>query len=227
MRKNIIEIICTRPLSPEISAKTEESGISIESIDFLNIKPKPSSDFQCTLLSNEYPLVFTSTHAVHAVTHLIQKLKSSLVFAIEGKTSKSAENIGFKIIATAANGEKLAEEIINHRTKAVLHCTTNRRRVELENGLVSSGVAYYALEVYEKELVPHKIDRYDGIMFYSPTQVDAFLMENTIGSNVPVFCIGNTTAEHLVNLKHKNLIVAEGASTEQLVQAVLKFFKRE
>lgn len=45
--------------------------------------------------------------------------------------------------------------------------------------------------------MPKKVGNLDGVLFLSPSQIDAFFAVNTLPENVPAFCIGNTTARYL------------------------------
>lgn len=227
MQEVPIHIVCTRSLKHELIAVAKSAGIFISAIKFLQIKTISTAEFEDIILSSEFPLVFTSTHAVHAVSTLKARLNNRTVFALDGNTSASAKSAGFKILATAPDATSLAIQIAAQRIKAILHCTTVNRRDELKIGLESCNITYQAIEVYEKEFTPKKVDPFDGIMFFSPSQIDAFLTKNKLSPDLPAFCIGATTAQHLANLQHKNILKADQASAVQLVQTVLKYYKKE
>jgi uroporphyrinogen-III synthase len=224
MQRNKIHIVCTRKLSPEIVSQAGLNGIDIQGIDFLKIQPKSPDQFECKLLKNSSPLVFTSKYAVQAVCDFTKQLSHLPVWAIKGSTSAQLESAGLRVEGVAKDAYHLAQLIIQSGVQSVLHCTTHNRRVELKNALELSGVNYKYLEVYNKMANPKKIENYEGLVFFSPSQVDSFLALNELYAEIPVFCIGKTTANHLKALHYKNVIVAEESSEQNLLQTLLNFY---
>jgi uroporphyrinogen-III synthase len=227
MHNKTIHIVCTRKLSAELISRAASNGIIIRDIELLDIQPIPVVKFQSALLQSQSPLVFTSAHAVQAVAPLMGKISNQTAFSIEGNTSEMVKANGFKLFGIAANATQLAHVIAAKNVNSVLHCTTTHRRNELENGLANYGIAYSTLHVYEKKLTPQKIDSFDGVMFFSPSQVDAFLIANQLETHTPAFSVGSTTANHLKEQGHQHIVIAEQASAEQLLETVLKFYKKE
>jgi uroporphyrinogen-III synthase len=227
MHNKTIHIVCTRKLSAELIIRAASNGIIVRDIDLLDIQPIHVVKFESALLQSQLPLVFTSAHAVQAIAPLMEKISNQTAFAIEGNTSEVAKANGFNLLGIAANATQLAHAIAAKNVNSVLHCTTAHRRNELENGLANYGIGYSTLYVYEKNLTPQKIDSFDGIMFFSPSQVDAFLIANELEIRTPAFCVGSTTANHLKEQGHQHIVIAEQASAEQLIETVLKFYKKE
>jgi uroporphyrinogen-III synthase len=219
-------IISLRTLSPEWIHYAAQAGITIQDFDFLQITIKETSIFEQKVVTNTHPLIFTSQHAIQAVAPLLNRLENKQVFVIKGKTYESSFKAGFQILASAKDSVDLANAIVAHHPKAVLHCTTSYRRPALDKILSSYSIDYQCIEVYDKQLTPRKIDTYDGLIFFSPSQVDAFIIENELLPNKPAFCIGKTTADHLRRMKHYPILVAQQSSISNLITLILDFYKK-
>lgn len=83
------------------------------------------------------------------------------------------------------------------------------------------------LEVYEKIPRPRKIETFDTVLFFSPSQVDAFLLENSLFPETPIFAIGNTTSAHLKRLRYQNVITAPESSEESMIATVIAHFTQQ
>ncbi|MFN4082419.1 MAG: uroporphyrinogen-III synthase [Bacteroidia bacterium] len=224
MLQNRLKIICTRKLNQDLIELAKSSCIDLCCVEFLEVKPKDLNAFRTELYNNQNPLVFTSVHAVNAVKPLFNELKQIDVFAIEGNTSYSSKQSGFNVLATAKNGTALANKIIESRIKTVLHCTTKTRRDELNLLLTAANITYKAIEVYDKNLITTLVESFDGVMFFSPSQVDAFLFQNKIEKKHPIFCIGETTAQHVKNLGYQNIHVSKQSTASELLNTVLNHY---
>ena len=231
MQQKKQHIICTRhQLDDAFLSQALQHNIELHTQAFLKIKSKPVSFFKDAVASNTFPLVFTSVHAVHAIIALDATypkiLKNKACFCIEGNTQKHAQKDGYKILGSATDAALLADVIINSGAEGVLHCTTANRRKEMQEKLHAAHVKYTFCEVYNKTPLSKKVGYFDGVMFYSPSQVDAFKQANTLIENTPAFCIGKTTAKHLETLGHKNIVVAEQSDTTHILQSVYQYFKQ-
>jgi uroporphyrinogen-III synthase len=225
-----IKIVCTRKLDEQIVRKADKVNISLISRDLLEISSKNSVSLLPILLENSDPLIFTSGHAIRAFKSIVDKNQSFLIqtncFCIEGQTSQAAIEAGFKVRGTGRTGQELAEKIILENIPSVLHCTTAHRRDELQTALEKAGMTYRVLEIYDKKPVPEIFEAFDGVIFYSPSQVDAFLMNNMLEKNIPAFCIGHTTESHLISKGYDNVIVAAQSDTAHILQCVYSYFNK-
>ncbi len=225
-----IKIVCTRKLDEHVIREADKGNIELISRDLLEITSKESESILLILLENSDPLIFTSGHAVSSFKSIVEKNQSFLIqtdcFCIEGQTSQAAKDAGFKVLGTGKNGQELAEKIIFEKTPSVLHCTTAHRRDELQIALEKAGMTYRVMEVYDKMPVPEIFEAFDGVIFYSPSQVDAFLMNNMLKKNIPAFCIGHTTATHLISKGYDNVIVAAQSDTAHILQCVYSYFNK-
>lgn len=223
--KNPIHLISTRKLQAENKEKLEKLRFTIEDSDFVEIRYTLDANKQRILRENTSPLVLTSGHAIRAIEQIIPELKQKEAFAILGATASEAEKLGFTLIGTARDAGNLAEIIANSEPESVLHLTSNIRRSELARWLAEVHVGMQILEVYEKIPNPRKVEEYNAILFWSPSQVDTFLTKNSIPENVPTFAIGQTTANHLEKLGHKNIITTPESSEESMIETVIRYFQ--
>jgi uroporphyrinogen-III synthase len=225
-----ITIVCTRKLDEPVIRQAEKDNITLISKDLLEITLKNPEILFPILVENNEPVIFTSQHAVNAFNNVVQKNKGisfhTDCFCIDGLTLKSVQEAGFQVLDTGKNGAELAERIILQNIQGVLHCSTSNRRDDLQYILENKGIHYRVLEVYDKKPIPEVFDSFDGVIFYSPSQVDVFLMNNMLKKNIPAFCIGHTTASHLISKGYDNVIVSPKSDTTHILQSVYSYFNK-
>lgn len=230
MTRQRYKVVCTRKLDNHWIKLALQKGIILQSYDFLEIREKAPETFQATIEQNTAPFVFTSAHAVKAVAALLaihrDVFKIKDCFCIEGATSATATKAGFHVLNTAKDAKSLARCIIGAGVKRVLHCSSLNRRKELAEALSTAGIQTEFCAVYEKALAPVKVDEFDGVAFYSPSQINAFLQANNLDKTTPAFCVGTTTAAHLKSLGHGQIFIAPQSSTESILQTVFEHFKQ-
>ena len=143
------------------------------------------------------------------------------------KTKKRLEENGQKVAITAKNASKLAETISKeYKNEGFVFFSGNKRREELPALLQAHKIALEEKVVYKTTIAPRKIARhFDGILFFSPSAVDSYAMENSL-HNTPAFCIGETTAK--AAHKHTNtLIIANKPTIENTLIQAIKYFKND
>ena len=110
----------------------------------------------------------------------------------------------------------------------ILHWCGNRRRDELGRELKEAGFEYIDLEVYQTELntIPLPDEKPDGILFFSPSAVEAFRQSNGFKGSLPeLFAIGNTTGESLSLESGKYVHIPAEPSTEKLLKLVAEILQ--
>jgi uroporphyrinogen-III synthase len=222
-------IVALRTLRPSSVERLNNQHITVTAIDFISIQPIQTEELVTTLSETSAPLIFTSSHGVRATIHLLKnssrKLNSFSVYCIEGVTANLLTNEGCTIKGSAPYSAELVERIRQNNEKEVLHCTSAWRRDEIELGLQPTDTKYIPLCVYEKDCTPKQITPpIDGVICFSPSQMDCYLQENSITPETPVFCIGHTTAHHVKSLRHTNIIIAADTSEEAIIQSVLNYY---
>ncbi len=223
-------IICTKKIDAKFKRKAALDNLEIIDFDFLLIKSIINNEIATTLRDNKCPLVFTSANAVNAVLKNINTYQIDLIqkdcFVIDGKTAKIALEAQFNLVGLAPSGKALAKKIIKKKATYLLHCSTQMRRKELYEITVSNNILVNTLEVYQKKTIAHKIEKtYEGLMIFSPSQLDAFLLKNTIAIDLPIFCIGPTTSNYAKQLGYLNVQHPKEASINSTVEQVINFYQ--
>ncbi len=227
--KNKIRIISCRVINPENRMQALNAGIRIEDYGFLSFHYLDGSAFADTLFSPEIPLVFTSRHAVMAVSEILRNQKHNpgdvSAFCIRGITRETAHEKGFRLLGEAPDAKSLSAVILKTPFKKVIYPCGNLRRDTLIDQLSTNGVETEEILVYRKTLHNFQIDPpYQGILFFSPSQIDAFRKTNILEDHIPAFCIGETTGTYLRELGHKNTLIATESRENVLIQQVIHYF---
>jgi uroporphyrinogen-III synthase len=221
-------IVSTRSLGRAIGQKAAGQGIELIDLDFQEFRYKTTDALPEEASEPKVPLVFTSYHGVKACLQIMEARMLSPIerpaYAVEGRTSRTAASSVFSVIKTADNGRELADAIIDDGPKAVLYACAADRRPELPKRLLKAGIDCVEWVVYEKLPRPHQIQDPDGVIFFSPSQVDVYLGSNRLESEIPAFCIGKTTAGHLQAKGHKNIHIADAHSVTAMMKEVFNYY---
>jgi uroporphyrinogen-III synthase len=229
MHKPKFTIFSCRQLSLENHQLFFKNNLHIIDVDLLTYQYLADETIKNVLLHNINPLVFTSQHAVKAVVQIIEKYNLSPLsldcFCITGITANFATENNFKVLATAPNSSLLAAEIIRLKIKRTMFCCGNIRLDDLKLILSEKNIIADELLVYNKILQPYKLQQaIDGILFFSPSQIDAFLLQNELKKTTTAFCIGNTTGNYLTSKTHANLQVAKHSNLNQVIEMTIEYF---
>ena len=172
-------IICTRKINLENKSLALNKNIVIEDYELLTIKYLCTDETLKKLTLPTVIVIFTSMHAVEAVYQCL--LKNNLpktkiyCYAVDGRTSNLAREYNFQIISTAKDGQSLVKSIIDNNETSVVHFTTLDTRKEIGEALTNHFIEYQKILVYEKTVNSFTLSKpFDGIMFFSPSQVDGF-----------------------------------------------------
>jgi uroporphyrinogen-III synthase len=207
-------LLSTRPLPKTVVEEGAKKGVVIEELSFIETKPiynEELFDRIKTLASEKHTIVFTSMNAVEAVAEQINSAPDWNIYSIGNTTRKLIEEkFGpEKIIATAENAQRLGERLIDDGVNDVMFFCGNIRRDELPNKIRSEGGQIEEIVVYETEETPSKLTKdYDGILFFSPSAVQAFFSSNKPAKHTVLFAIGKTTEEAIRQNKGRNIVVA-------------------
>ena len=141
--------------------------------------------------------IFTSQNAVKAFFSHHNRNSSEIekVFCVGEKTKSLLEKNGQKVIKMMENASELANFIKKtHKNDTFHFICGNFRRDEIPSVLKNENIALFEVKTYETFLKTSNIEqKWDGIMFFSPTGVQSFSAENKIENRL-TFCIGKTTS---------------------------------
>lgn len=221
------KILVTRKLEDYHHTKAHENGFEFLEYDFIKISYEK---FDHSKYWEECPnLIFTSINGVKGFEENIDSLEPYLnknVFSISENTRTYLKSLGFTNIFSENNSEDLANLILknHHSGDYYIYFTTNDRRSMIERYLKEKSLQLYIEIVYSKEYnIQHIHEAYDAIMFYSPSQIKAFIEENVYVSNIPVFCIGKTTAIEAATIGFEQLYIASEPTTNHLIELIIKY----
>lgn len=215
-------VLSTKILRPNQKQFLLNAGFAVVEADFIRVTPLP---FQLNDVAEN--LIITSQNAVHAlVAHPeVQEVRRKPVFCVGPRTADLLDEFGFTVQEIADHGQQLADVITaNYAAESFTFFAGTIRRNELPMALFEGGVALNEIEVYQTEPTPHKVGKFDAVLFFSPSAVQSFLSVNNL-SQQTCFCIGKTTAAELEN-KADNIVVANQPSVENTIIQTINYFGR-
>ncbi len=198
------------------------AGLSVIEFDFIKIVPK---DFKLENV-NEY-LIFTSQNAVQQFLNHPERTNFSTrkCFCVGDKTAQLLKKNHFEIVEKSDNAKSLADLIHEkHKSNAFTFFSGVARLDTLPELLTQNEIRWNEIQVYETVLNPYQFNiEADGVLFFSPSGVESFLIKNSI-SEAQCFCIGNTTAQKLADFT-KNIIIANQPTIENVLIQTINYFK--
>jgi uroporphyrinogen-III synthase len=220
---NQISILSTKTLSNEQRKVFLDANIDILEEDFIQIE---NNSFELKNIHDN--LIFSSQNAVLSLMEQPnwEKLKTKSVFCVGIKTKELLEKNGFTVDVYLDYASELAEIItLIYSNDSFTFFSGNLRRENLPTELKNAKIKFNEIEAYQTKLTPFKIseeEKFDGILFFSPSAVESFLKDNKIKAET-CFCIGETTAIALNN-STKKIIIPENPSIDDVIVEVIEYF---
>ena len=220
-------ILSTKTLSEEQRQVFLDANFDLLEKDFIEIK---HNLFELKTINNN--LIFSSQNAVLSLIEQNgwEVLKTKPVFCVGIKTKELLESHGFTVDVYLDYASELAEIItLIYNKESYTFLSGNLRKETLPQALKSAGITFNEIEVYQTTLAPFKIsdqEKFDGILFFSPSAVESYLTNNKIKNEV-CFCVGATTAASLETKKIKNIIIAQTPTIEEVIEEVIEYYKTE
>jgi uroporphyrinogen-III synthase len=220
-------ILSTKTLSDEQRQAFLDANFDLLEQDFIEIK---NNLFELNKINNN--LIFSSQNAVLSLMEQNgwEILKTKSVFCVGIKTKELLEVNGFTVDVYMDYASELAEIItLIYNKESYTFLSGNLRKETLPEALKSEGIIFNEIEVYQTTLAPFKIseqEKFDGIMFFSPSAVESYLTNNKIKNEI-CFCVGNTTAKSLELNKVKNIVIAEIPTIEEVIVEVIEYYNTE
>jgi len=220
---NQTSILSTKTLSNEQRKAFIDTDFDLLEQDFIEIK---NNSFHLNSINNN--LIFSSQNAVLSLIEQNgwEKLKTKTAFCVGIKTKELLEQNGFRVDVYMDYASELAEIItLIYNQENFTFFSGNLRKETLPKALKNAGITFNEIEVYQTKLKPFKIsseEKFDGILFFSPSAVESYLTNNKI-TNETCFCIGTTTAKALEN-KAKNIIITETPTVENVIIEVIDYY---
>lgn len=192
--KKKFNILSTKELA---TAQTDlfGEGIGFKMSDFISIrynrlKPK-------VIKNTIENVIITSQNGVEAILQNFssEELSFKNIYCVGRRTKRLIERQISKVAHVENSAKELALYLIKQSNlKEVTYFCGNRKRDELAEILLANNVVVNDVEAYRTLLNTRKFENcFDGIMFYSPSGIESYLIDNP--NKKPVaFCIGQTTA---------------------------------
>jgi len=173
-------------------------------------------------------VIITSQNAVESLldNFIPMELDFTNIYCVGKRTKRLIEKKIGKVAHVETSAEKLAKYLANSMNgEEITYFCGNKRRDELPTILSENGIEVNEVECYQTQLTPRKIDKkYQGAMFFSPTGIESYLVDNNSDNDSVAFCIGETTASEAK--KHfKNVVVAEIPTVESVIKSVNNYFQ--
>jgi uroporphyrinogen-III synthase len=219
--ENRIRIVSTKKLQPNQKQFLLNADFRLIEADFIQIKP-----LKINIQSYYEYLIFTSQNAVLSVlgNENYPVLKSKVSFCVGIKTKQLLEANGFQVEQSFDYAEELVDYLLKqHSDKKFTFFSGNLRRDTIPNAFQKNNIIFEEIQVYQTHLTPHKMNnQVDGILFFSPSAVQSYVMENTITNEI-CFCIGTTTAAELTT---NNKIIANQPTVENVIIQCINYFNK-
>ncbi|RXJ52273.1 hydroxymethylbilane synthase [Gelidibacter gilvus] len=216
--QRVIQVFSTRNLS-EIQ-RQRFKNVAVESTDFLKISlnriAKP------ILKSPIENVIITSQNAVEAITASVPKeeLQFKNIYCVGRRTKRLIENRIGKVKHSENYAKDLAAYLVEYIDGTeVTHFCSDIRLDELSQTLEKNNIKVNEVEAYKTVLDSEKLDpNIEGIMFYSPSTVESYMINNDAEDKI-AYCIGDTTAAEAE--KHfKDVRVAKIPTVESVIDLV-------
>lgn len=241
------KILITRELSDQQQTLAHDLGLDAIA------KPAIAIEFRSNWLSVQSAVekalpaifAFTSQNGVKAFDTFrkagVEFPDGLPVYAVGGRSTEALHKIGFNNVSTPKrqDGVGLAHLIVDDVLKqpglknaTVLHFCGDKRRDELRHYLTESDINVKDIVVYSTKLNQMDLPEvsFDGILFYSPTSVQAFRQSGGFQqyNDLPeLFAIGPTTAEELSIESGRHVHISPEPDTEVFLRFVAKVLGEE
>ena len=215
-----IKIFSTKFLSQDQLSKVN-SEFEVEMADFITIR---NNRLKPIVVKNPIKnVVITSQNAVEALLSSFSSMELNFenIYCVGKRTKRLIERRIGKVVKVESSAEKLANYLVeNLEDKNVTFFCGNKRRDELPTILENNNIEVNEVECYQTNLTPKKLDnKFKGLLFFSPSAIESYLLENKVTENEVAFCIGDTTANE-ANKHFQKVEVANLATVESVLKTV-------
>lgn len=216
-------VLSTKKLTLPQKQLLLNTGIGLVEYDAIGIKfldlPKE--------LNPHKNLIITSKNTVKAVLPYFSKksIENHDVFCVGEKTAALLKEAGFNLVECEQYGKDLAKKIIDrYSNRSFTFFCGRMRRDEIPQLLKKENIDFTEVVVYNTLLNRKSIkSEFDGILFFSPSAVHSFALENKI-SGATAICIGTTTAAEAAKYTG-NIITATKPTIENVIVGAVKHLR--
>jgi len=172
--------------------------------------------------------VFTSSNAVKIILNSGIALQSKKIACTSGETKRVLLDHHIPVTLEADDARSLADKLVQAQSQSVVFFCGNIHRDELPETLKAAGIKVEEVIVYQTNLTPVLVNNFiNAILFFSPSAVDSFFINNTLPPITVCFCIGQTTANHLASKTKAPIHIAPSSSQEKLIDQLINYYTHQ
>ena len=219
-----IKILSTKILGENLKEIFDDNKFDLFEHDFIKIG---SLNFE--LPNHDGSWIFTSQNAVNAVFSISKSMDLifNKIYCVGENTKSVLSKKGQKVVKNLKNSSKLANFISKHAKKEkFIFCRSDIKNDNFTDFFKKEKIDLKEIVVYDNQ--PNSIvlkDKFEAIMFYSPSGIKSFLKNNQLGSSLCI-CIGETTASYAKNYS-SNVVSCKTPSIKHVIDKTIKLFENE
>lgn len=225
-KEKVTEKLGTVTLSISTPLNINSVEVSVDFVDVIQVQTIKTKPFGL----NNNSLIFTSVNGVKAFfengfsanENFAEPKNYNKIYVVGSQTKKELRKHNFGTFKLCKNANELSQFIIeNSVNEKFLHFCGDIALDILDEKLPLQNISYKKILVYKTKLLYPKIDeKYQAIVFFSPSGVRSFAKFNSF-DNVTIFSIGKTTTSELEKLTDNKIIT----STENTLADLLNLIK--
>jgi uroporphyrinogen-III synthase len=222
--KKKINILSTKELAmPQTDLFNRNIGFKMS--DFITVR---YNRLKPNIIKNTIEnVVITSQNGIEALVQNFSQPELSFknIYCVGRRTKRKIERQISKVTHVENTAKELAKYLIKQKgIHEVTYFCGNKKRDELSNILTQNNTTVNEIEVYRTLLNKRKFnDKFDGLLFFSPSAIESYLVENKNKDSV-AFCIGTTTAfearKHFTKVE-----VAAMPTIESVIKLVNQYYE--
>lgn len=224
-----MKILFTKPIRKE---KIDEKLGTVSGLSFGFVKVIGTEIITTKAFGLENnSLIFTSANGVKAFfsngflpnENFATPKSYNKIYVVGSQTKKELRKNGFGAYKLCKNAHELSEFITsNSANEKFLHFCGDLALDVLDDQLPLQNIRYIKIPVYHTQLLYPKIDeKYQAIVFFSPSGVRSFAKFNRLG-DAKIFSIGKTTTTELEKVTDNKIITSSKNTLADILNLILK-----
>ncbi len=215
-----MKILFTKKFDEQMIAEKIGSHFSYDIVEVIKIQSQKIKPFDL----KDKSLIFTSVNGVRAFfengfqpNENFADSSYNKIYAVGLKTKQELRKNGFGTFKVMPYASGLSEFLIANANKdRFLHFCGNLSLDVLDRTLPLQNIDYQKVEIYNTEILYPNIDeKYDAIVFFSPSGVRSFVKNNSL-EGMMIFSIGTTTEKELKKYTNQVIHTSKNANLEEV-----------
>ncbi|WP_292009544.1 uroporphyrinogen-III synthase [Chryseobacterium sp.] len=224
-----MKILFTKNIDPIVLSSQLSKDINFDCIEVIKTTPIMVRPFD---LKNS-SLIFTSVNGVNSFFQNQFKPNEDFtsrcfnkIYCVGEKTKKELRKHGFGTFKVLPNAETLSQFIVrNCQHEKFLHFCGNLALDVLHRDLPLQNIRYKKITVYNtEELNPVIDEKYNAIVFFSPSGVRSFAKHNSL-EEMTIFSIGKTTSKEIKNHTQRMIFTSEDNNLVSILTLIRNHYK--